>query len=277
MNSDCVYRIGRGHAVCQDYAVAGTGEHPYVILADGCSSSPDTDIGARLLVKTAERLLDEFPGPPGQGAEPYHHGAISAARAHAALLGLSDRSLDATLLTAVVRGPAWHIAIYGDGVVAVKDRQGRISIHSVSFAEGYPDYPNYDADPARRWAFLARTGNRRMIETVVLEPDGSVGERQLSTEPGSEGYYHDTGEVAGCEWIAVLSDGAHSFTRPLASDGAPARESVSLPEVLAELLAFKSATGVFVQRRVQRFQQQCEQRGWQHHDDLSVGVIYLGD
>ena len=34
MNSDCVYRIGRGHAVCQDYAVAGVREHPYVILAD---------------------------------------------------------------------------------------------------------------------------------------------------------------------------------------------------------------------------------------------------
>jgi hypothetical protein len=278
MNSDCVYRIGRGHAVCQDYAVAGAGVHPYVILADGCSSSPDTDIGARLLVKAAERFLDRFPGSHGaaSGLDPYHRGAICSARAHAALLGLSDRSLDSTLLTAVVRGPAWHIAMYGDGVVAVKDRQGRISIKSVSFAEGYPDYPNYGADQARRQAFLARTGNRRTVETVVLEPDDSVSERDVSTEPGAEACYCETGDVAGCEWIAVMSDGVHSFTQPVSSALSCARQPVALPEVLRELLAFKSTTGVFVQRRVQRFLQQCTLRGWQHHDDLSVGVIYLG-
>jgi hypothetical protein len=250
-----------------------------VILADGCSSSPDTDIGARLLVKAAERLLDRFPGSHGaaSGLDPYHRGAVCSARAHAALLGLSDCSLDATLLTAVVRGSAWHVALYGDGVMAVKDRDGRITVKSVSFAEGYPDYPNYGADRTRRQAFIARSGNRRKLDVMVLEPDGSVSERDVSTELSAEGCYCETGEVAGCEWIAVMSDGVHSFTLPLTSALSQAREPVSLQEVLRELLAFKSTTGVFVQRRVQRFLQRLgEQRGWQHHDDLSVGVIYLG-
>ncbi len=79
------------------------------------------------------------------------------------------------------------------------------------------------------------------------------------------------------EWVAVMSDGVHSFTELLPTDLCPTSAPVPLPVVLRELLAIKNTNGVFVQRRVQRFLQQCAQRHWQHHDDLSVGVIYLGD
>ena len=58
MFADCAFAAGRGHDVCQDYAAAGGGaDEPYAILADGCSTSPDTDVGARLLVKCIERPL----------------------------------------------------------------------------------------------------------------------------------------------------------------------------------------------------------------------------
>src|SRR5215203_2249321 len=56
MNTDCFFNIGATHSVCQDYVVAS----PYLILSDGCSSSPDTDIGARLLVKAAERVCGKY-------------------------------------------------------------------------------------------------------------------------------------------------------------------------------------------------------------------------
>ena len=69
MNADSAFRMGSTHAVCQDYAVASAWTaaahtdgaapppRPYIILSDGCSSTPDTDVGARLLVKAAEPLL----------------------------------------------------------------------------------------------------------------------------------------------------------------------------------------------------------------------------
>jgi protein phosphatase 2C-like protein len=276
MNADCVFRMGRSHAVCQDYAVAGGGAVPYVILADGCSSSPDTDIGARLLVKSAERrLLD--PAEPGtdweMAADLRMRRAVDAARGYADMLGLSACCLDATLLTATVRGDSWQVSIHGDGVAAFKERGGLVHIHSISYTEGFPDYPNYTADPERRRAFRERTGNRRRLERMVLEPDGSLVETSVSLDGAFGQRYEETGKVVECEWIAVTSDGVSSFTSP--AGGEPTRSSTSVPaaDVLRELLAFKSTAGVFVQRRVQRFLRECESRGWQHQDDLAVGAI----
>ena len=54
---DCAFRMGRTHLVCQDYAAVAAGEFPCVLLADGCSWSPDTDMGARLLVRSALTTL----------------------------------------------------------------------------------------------------------------------------------------------------------------------------------------------------------------------------
>ena len=50
-NADAFFSIGKTHMVCEDYARAGTQQNglPYALVCDGCSSSPDTDIGARLL------------------------------------------------------------------------------------------------------------------------------------------------------------------------------------------------------------------------------------
>ena len=56
MNANSAINIGATHSLCEDYVIAQSEGH-YVILSDCCSSSPDTDIGARLLVKAAENIL----------------------------------------------------------------------------------------------------------------------------------------------------------------------------------------------------------------------------
>jgi hypothetical protein len=217
------------------------------------------------------------------GARPmdlYHRQTIVTARAHAALLGLCDRSLDATLLTAAVRGDRWFVAVCGDGVVAMKDREGRIHVRSVTFAEGLPRYLNYAADPARRAAFLARQGNHWSVERLVLEADGSVTQHGREALPaGLDVVYWEAGAVAEYAWVAVLSDGSHSFTEARATETGRTSAPVPSATVLRDLLAFKNTNGVFVQRRLQRLLRAAGSPGgypYPHHDDLALGVIEFG-
>jgi hypothetical protein len=41
-------------------------------------------------------------------------------------------------------------------------------------------------------------------------------------------------------------------------------------------LSFKNHAGQFVQRRAQAFLKGCAKTGWQSHDDVSLGVVWLG-
>ena len=60
INVDHYMTIGSSHQVCEDYIISGTEPFPYIILSDGCSSSKDTDIGARILAQCAKNYLTTF-------------------------------------------------------------------------------------------------------------------------------------------------------------------------------------------------------------------------
>ena len=264
MNADCAFRMGRRHAVCQDYSVAASGERPYVILADGCSSSPDTDLGARLVVKTAERLLRQRVELPDAERVLLH------ARGMALELELAPECLDTTLLMAVVANGKWLVRACGDGVIAWQDREGRLHVQSLSYGRGYPGYPNYLCDAARRHAFQRLEGNELQLEHLEWAPSGRVIRRRAEVLPA--GTYHLEGRVGETAWLAVLSDGAASFIRRVEGASAP----LPLEAVLPKLLAFKGFQGVFAQRRLARFEQECAASGWLHQDDLALGVIRIG-
>lgn len=263
MNADGAFRMGKTHTVCQDYVLAQNGEVPTVLLADGCSSSPDTDIGARLLVRMAARSR-----PDANREE-----ALMAARRQADALGLEPRSLDATLLSIQVSGDRWVAEVHGDGALAWADNAGRIYAISLSYPASYPHYLNYQADPARYAAFLIQEGNDRHSEEIELLPDGGIRTLALTVDPSCAPCYRRTGDIKDTRWVAILSDGVHSFVETESVAGRSITAPIPWHEVLRELLAFKNRNGAFVQRRIQRFLQQCEARHWQHRDDLSLGAL----
>lgn len=269
MKGDCAFRMGRSHRVCQDYAVAGSGERPYVIVADGCSSSPDTDIGARLLARLTERALQ------AKSTDFDLERVVRRAGRVAAYLGLHDCCLDATLLTARVLGERWHLMMAGDGVAAWQDHEGRVHVRALSYTGGYPEYPSYLASPERRRSYAALPSNHAELRRMVLEPDGRVSTGPTEALPG--GPYRESGLLREAIWLALLSDGATSFVARDEAGGRTGTVPIGLEAVLATLLRFKSLQGVFVQRRMVRFALHCSQQGWCHQDDLALGAIYFGN
>lgn len=278
MNSDCAFALGKTHRVCQDYAIAGTRHQgmadggAFVLLADGCSSSPDSDIGARLLVKAAQC---GWPGPSAAPAEwdAYHDAAIHRAACAAQVLDLRPDCLDATLLTITAAGEAFAACCYGDGVVALGRRDGRLEVHAVSYAASCPNYPSYRLDSGRRSQWEAQPGNEKRVTRWMLTADGGITEE--TTCPSRRDCELWTGTADEYRFAAVLSDGIQSFTETGETDTSRTPHPVPLSEVLPPLLAFKGSRGQFVQRRVTAFFKGCGARRRQHADDFSLGVVWL--
>ncbi len=275
MNSDCAFTIGKTHRVCQDYAVAGQrggeGEGAFVLLADGCSSSPDSDIGARLLVKAAQRLV---PGPSAAPADwdAAHDAAIHRAVEAVRTLGLRPDCLDATLLTVTAAGGVFTACCYGDGVVALGRRDGRIEVHAVSYAASCPNYPSYRLNSDRRAQWEAQPDNEKRVTRWTLGADGVT---DKTTCLSRRDYELFKGTADEYRFAAVLSDGIQSFTETCETDTARTPRPVPLTTILPPLLAFKGSRGQFVQRRVTAFFKECHLRRRHHGDDFSLGVVWM--
>ena len=287
MNADSTFLIGATHEVCQDYAVAGdrspavfgggsvSRPQPYVALSDGCSSSPDTDIGARLLVKAAQHLLLDAARLTADRLPSLHEEAARLALAHARLFGLRPQAVDATLLTIHLCEGSALIGCSGDGVIALRSRGGRTDIYSVSYPAGYPLYPSYVHQPARLRCVESNSGRVKEIKhfrsPAAGEPfqlhDSFVSQAQVEVFAAA---------VSDYELVAVFSDGIHSFFTTEQTETSKRTEAVAPEEVIAALLSFKSTCGAFVKRRVKRFGQDCRRKSRRHMDDLAVGVVWLG-
>ena len=271
MNADSAFRMGSTHAVCEDYAVADLCEQgrPYVVLSDGCSSSTDTDVGARLLVKAAARLLRESGGPRADDLAGLHAGAARLALSWAEMLGLRPQAVDATLLTAHLHGEELVVGCSGDGVICLQTAEGALDAYVVSYPAGYPVYPAYAHQPARMQT-LADAGLARKEVTRLRAASAGERLRTVHVTKGDALTEVFTVKVTGYRFAALLSDGVQSFT------DAERAETIPPESVLPELVSFKNTRGAFVGRRLKGFLKDCQQKGWRHGDDLSLAALHLG-
>jgi hypothetical protein len=279
--------MGSSHAVCQDYALAGAllppahsegldpSPGPYVILSDGCSSSPDTDIGARLLARAAERLLRGDGEPQTLCTAETHREAARLALSWAGLLGLRPQAVDATLLTARLEGDELVVGCSGDGVVCLQTWTGELEVYSINYPSGYPLYPAYAHQPGRLLALEAAGSSCKEVRRFRSAAAGD--ELRLCDTSGGDSPT-EVFNVAAADYrcVALFSDGIHSFyhTGPTCTGGRV--QPVPLESVLPDLVSFKSTRGSFVGRRLTRFLKDCQRRGWRHADDLSIGALHAG-
>lgn len=263
MGADSFFRMGSTHHVCQDYAAAGEANGlAYAALSDGCSSSPDTDFGARFMVQSFRKDV---------GWDPNAYTLACRAARMAENTGLSIRCLDATLLMVMMGDLHAEIWRSGDGVVAWRRRDGTCYFNQIAFGQNAPRYLSYQlsAEHERQHRELSPMVTVRVGVRPVGAAKWDVSSQAYPIGALSplECWYLDRHEH---DLALVFSDGVESF---LDATSAP----VSLEAVLDELLAFKGLQGQFVARRCGRFLKACADRGWTHSDDLSVAGIYLGE
>jgi hypothetical protein len=257
MNSDAIINIGSTHAVCQDYVIA---RNDYVILSDGCSSSPDTDIGARLLVKALDQCLNK-----NAEIDELHKDAARIALDWADTISLAPQAVDATLMSIHVKGEDMVIACSGDGVIILESQTGVLDVYAISSPSGYPFYPTYIHQPDR---LAELVNNDRCTKEIKNLRASNV----TTTESLTVTFKL---RVADYKYAAVASDGINSFSHTQQAINGKRVEPVSLSDVLDEFWSFKNSHGAFVERRLKRFRKDTQAKGWQHTDDLAIGVIHV--
>jgi hypothetical protein len=292
MVADYFFRMGSTHAICQDYAIAGDVDgYQYALLSDGCSGvalpglpgSPFTDFGARFLVRAARQHMDDL----ARGVFP---GCVIVERAAkmAEGAGLPPMALDATLLTAVTTSNGDVVTSQtGDGVLAVRRRDGSIKYRTLTFGNGMPLYLSYQLDPRRMETLLHPERSGRAVTPEECEAAGTVAILERIFVPG-EGWREPTTKVERfdestrglwtevfykdeCDLVLIMSDGVETFQTKNTT-------LMPLEQVLEQLFDFKGFAGQFLVRRCTRFLQKfCTEYGWSHSDDFSVAGIHLGE
>jgi len=250
MQIDAAFVIGDSHTVCQDYASAFTVEdRAYIMVSDGCSSSPYTDIGARILTHQVMACLVE--GMRLQST--LFDEALKRARVVVQHLQLPRSALDCTLLIAEHDQEVVRVIAIGDGVIAYTNREGDLAGFELTTPSQSPGYLNYWGDEERIHHY------RQQDQGLVYR---ALGSDQTQLHP------------SGLQALSMTLPSTRLTSLALYSDGVSSFPQVSVEEVLTHLGTFPTSQGAFAQRRLRKFTRKtCKKRGWTHQDDLSIAVM----
>jgi len=294
MNADVYFAMGKTHQVCQDYGLAGMTPPPmtpaivldgdvdsdslrrtFAVVCDGCSSSPHTDVGARLLAHSVAWGFDTFKDDLRLSR------AVWEAEELRHRMQLPQQSLDATIMFLHETGDG-HVRarVAGDGVVAGVRHDGVVVYWTIRYPSGAPGYLSYLLSKDRYETYLDQTGGGRMIAGSVLAPheasdvwdEGDYAYDIMKLEDSEDFTWQKDFSRERFSMVVAMTDGVQSFQE---RDG-PGFSPVPLEQVLGQVLGFKNLAGQFVSRRMRRFLgKYCRMNGWQHSDDVGVAAIHL--
>lgn len=285
MRSDSTFYIGTTHKVCEDYAV---NRDDIIVVSDGCSSSPNTDIGARIICECIKQNTER----PWMEEK----STMMWATKICTILDIPKECLNVTLLTAYAEDNKIIIKTIGDGNIIFKTKDGILHVISISYAKSAPYYMNYIYYKENDIAWENIPNNDYTIEYSTIKcdkeeedcytiethgaPDGGI--TALNNFPNCDFNFSKKGnnitlDKKNIEWVALSSDGLNSFYERIETETSIANESVWYINVIIQLLKINNTKGQFVQRRINKFKKTCTKKNWHNADDVSLAILIPGD
>jgi hypothetical protein len=287
---DSMFIMGHDHNVCEDYAYSGKfvicddgtvcksdaenellGEEvSFAVISDGCSSSDNTEMGARLLCYSfVETILEhykmcsEFDGYHAEiiGDNILKNTIKEVPNFDIMRSGVKGSCLDATLFGVFADREKVYVFGWGDGVVAVKSKDG-VDVNEVVFESNAPYYLSYRGNSKRDEIYKKEFGGAgAYCELNMDNEDGRCGGRYCFDSMSKISFfkaYEGNDDIL----VSVMSDGVGSYF------------NTDLEEVVKEMTAYKGFNGNFVKRRMKRFERDCVKDGVKHADDISCASFY---
>ena len=134
---DHYYTIGKTHVICEDFALQADKPIPFIVLSDGCSSSYQTHIGARILTLTTKYIIENTENWPLNYTQ-FGQQLIDNAWNVARKMRLSSSVLDATVMLAFLYQNSILVYVYGDGCLLFKDHQNNLGSIEIVFTHNAP-------------------------------------------------------------------------------------------------------------------------------------------
>ncbi len=261
ITSDSYFTIGTAHASagrpCQDYA--GTRDSAIAskaVVSDGCSTGGRTDVGSRVVVLQSLRTI------PLSFKHQFFHLDLFTPKC---ALGLLIEDLLATHLAVTATTEEGWFEISGDGVVALRMRNGQTRITRFEWKDNMPYYPAYYYDESRGPEFYRRQSCEDEQSAFTAETFNDDGSRTLESFDAVEGAcIRQSFDVRAVEFAAVFSDGVTQI------------DGVDWKDAVREFLQFRTTGGEFVKRRMMFGLRTMKANGSKGPvDDLACAVIHV--
>jgi hypothetical protein len=270
---DSFTSVGKTHHTCEDYSIVVGRPYPFILISDGCSSSKNTDVGARLLALTTKRQFHGamtyqiLPGRP----DFFGTAIIESAYLVADQLGLNRSALDATLLLAYVESGLIHFVAFGDGYFIIKSRTGHDKFVQLSYKQNAPYYLTVHESPEilEEWAKVYPENDLEVKHYNYYKSfnpfDAPHGYRVDYSN--NRPYFTLAHQIDDIEMAMVSSDGIGTFCR---SDD---RSLIPPEDVIDQMMDVKVPNGEFIKRRMKKMLEKYANQGVHNLDDVSVSAM----
>jgi len=281
ISADSYYSNGSLNKGCQDYALYDGGFFPipYIIICDGCSSSMNTDVGARLLAHASKKvlrsLIDEEPDEEISTLD-FERFVVDKIKRTIEALELSEGSMDSTILISFIRDGYINTFCFGDGQIFIKYKDGHSELVTISYKGNAPYYLSYQLNKDRLCQFISYSEKSevpfktRSEERIVIDPNGSVVITKDDTCYSKR--IMQSIQIKDTEFFLLMSDGSESFVKRNTG------ERVDSLDIIKEFSSFKNINGEFIKRRVKKAMETLASKNNIHNtDDVSVAGFYFSD